>query len=459
MPLPRIYRLRGDDTRVVLHKEFAVFLGFTDSPLREARHELEMVMRPHMGDNPWPAGARFVLKNMEFADFNKEVFADYGERLKGKQATLYTSIGVKFILDLLTEKAVRATGPHDNELVKTLANRGIPIARPVGVTSPLPFPVQMPPSGGPVTTPSSTLPTGEQLAISLLTFDGDQLECTVVGNEPYVSLPSLCRPFAKRVDAQTRTLRWARTHLGWVRDGASGASRNVTLLHAQDVPMFIARMNQRGMTPGLKVKHDQYVRHCAIVLAEHFKLLRTPASVAAPAMAAPAAQTTQVMAPVATLSAVMIALTGWVKEGKLSADVADRYVVDYMQRNGVLDFTIEPPPLPEVFLIKGRAPVHTTNGNGPSVPFKAGVRGPFKTAASLLADVDKRCGGLNRTMLHIDNPESIDAVARDLNIFEHSFWGRYTPGNGWEYDQDGCRKILEEVTERLQKFQNPHAHA
>lgn len=441
MQLPRVYRL--NDTRVVLHKELAYFLGFHDNPIRDARRALESALRLHQCDKNWPVGSRFVLKGVQFREFNALVHEDYGARLTGKHATVYTAAGVSHILN-----AFKDITHEDSALVKLLST---PIPRATTIT---------PPSTVPSTTPN-TVPTGPQLNVSVFTFDGDKLECTTVDGEPFVTLQSLCAPFGKRVDAQTRPLaRWgARTHLGWVRLGST--THNLTLLHAEDVPMFIARLDQRGMTPEIKAKHERYIRRCAIVLPEHFGHTQGPPTVAAatlaptPALATPPIQT----APVATLSGVMVAFHGWVKEGKISQDMADRYIVDYMQRNGVVDFSAEPPPLPDVFLIKGRAeaaapvpvPLETTNGNTVSAPFKASVRGPFERPEDVLKKIDKQCSGLNRQFLGFQTTSDVRLVAIYLQIFEHSFWGKHDIDGTWLYDVDAVRKIVAEVERRVAK--------
>jgi hypothetical protein len=305
--------------------------------------------------------------------------------------------------------------------------------------------------------------------LSALKFDGDQLECAVVNGEPFVTVISICRPFGKVVDANLSLLGgWSRTLLSRVRD-AQGVVRDVRLLHADHVAMFIARLSQRGMTPEVAAKHARYLRECQRVLGEHFKryyLLKHAApSLATPSVPALAAPQGQAAPPVATLSAVMVAFTSWVKEGKLSQDLADRYIVDYMQRNAVVDFSKEPPALPEVFLIKGGerhlgppAPTSTNGTNGHTPSFKAGLRGPFKTAYVVLQDVAKATSGLHTQLLGMNSPDAIVKLASDLSIYEHSYWGRYGT-DGWEFDVDAVRRILGEVEARLKKAQFRPAQA
>jgi hypothetical protein len=209
------------------------------------------------------------------------------------------------------------------------------------------------------------------------------------------------------------------------------------------------------------VKHDRYLRRCAVALAEHFKL-RAPAveeKAAPPAIAAP-----NVMAPVATLTAVTVVMAEWVKEGKLSRDIADRYVVDFLQRNGVFDFTKEPPPLPAMFLIRAPQtpqpqPAPPTNGRKPAPPFKAAVRGPFKSALDVYSEVHARFGG--KQQFHdVRGADDIHKVAAELNIFEHSFWGKFDSSTSqWLYDVDAVRMIFGEIDKRLHSGRSSQASA
>lgn len=120
-------------------------------------------------------------------------------------------------------------------------------------------------------------------SLSTLSFDGDSLQVACLpGDGPgdgWVSLPSLLAPFGKRVDHVRPLLDgWARTMT--VRDltplragserGRSVVSRSVTVLHHRDVPLLVARLDQRGMTDEIKAKHTRYLRACAEVLAAFF---------------------------------------------------------------------------------------------------------------------------------------------------------------------------------------------
>ena len=127
----------------------------------------------------------------------------------------------------------------------------------------------------------------EVTSLSTLSFDGDELEVVQIEGLGWVSLPSLLRPFGKRVDharglldgwARTRLERLTGTHLqaGCARGNAS----DVTLLHIEDAPLLIARLDGRGMDEATKAKHARYLRHVSGVLAEHFGL-RQPTPVAA----------------------------------------------------------------------------------------------------------------------------------------------------------------------------------
>lgn len=117
----------------------------------------------------------------------------------------------------------------------------------------------------------------EVTALSTLSFDGDVLEVVQIEGLGWVSLPSLLRPFGKRVDAAAGLLSgWARTRMEWLahpsRTGVQNARSMTTLLHIEDAPLLIARLDGRGMSPEMKAKHARYLRHVAGVLAEHFGL-------------------------------------------------------------------------------------------------------------------------------------------------------------------------------------------
>lgn len=123
----------------------------------------------------------------------------------------------------------------------------------------------------------------DEAAMGHLVFDGDTLEVVQIEGLGWVSLPSLLRPFGKRVDATSSLLDgWARVRqerVAPVLDGSNDRRRKLTtLLHIEDAPLLIARLDGRGMSPEMKAKHARYLRHVAGVLAEHFGLRPPPAS-------------------------------------------------------------------------------------------------------------------------------------------------------------------------------------
>lgn len=86
---------------------------------------------------------------------------------------------------------------------------------------------------------------------------------------PGVVLADVLEPFGKRVDAVAKTLEgWARVRIERVpsRMGAQAT----TLLHAEDVPLALARLDQRGMSDETKELHTRFLLRCRDVLAQHF---------------------------------------------------------------------------------------------------------------------------------------------------------------------------------------------
>jgi hypothetical protein len=173
------------------------------------------------------------------------------------------------------------------------------------------------------------------------------------------------------------------------------------------------------------------------------------------------APSTLVVSPVATLSAVMIALNEWVKAGKLSGDLADRYLADYMQRNNVLDLSTEPPELPPGLRGNGGfnrptpskpvttpaqaaaapvAPAAVVPTNGHTLPFKAGLRPPFVTAIDIYRSLLLDHGSKLLDLVGINTPHDIPRVAREAKIYQNTYWGRETDGE-WYYDVDATRHL------------------
>lgn len=113
-------------------------------------------------------------------------------------------------------------------------------------------------------------------ALATLSFDGDELEVVEIDGTGWVSLPSLLRPFGKRVDHAKGLLEgWARTCVEFVAPRLAGSNdsrvKATTLLHAEDVPLLVARLDQRGMPDEAKAKHARYLREVAGVLAAYFQ--------------------------------------------------------------------------------------------------------------------------------------------------------------------------------------------
>lgn len=127
-----------------------------------------------------------------------------------------------------------------------------------------------PPPSEPVEEP------GPAPVLVTLSFDGDELEVVEIDGTGWVSLPSLLRPFGKRVDHAKGLLEgWARTCVEFVAPRLAGSNdsrvKATTLLHAEDVPLFVARLDQRGMPDEVKAKHARYLREVAGVLAAYFQ--------------------------------------------------------------------------------------------------------------------------------------------------------------------------------------------
>ena len=192
------------------------------------------------------------------------------------------------------------------------------------------------------------------------------------------------------------------------------------------------------------------------------------ARVSAPQPAAIPAPTTTVVSPVATLSAVMVALHEWVKNGKLTSDLADRYLVDYMQRNGVLDFTQEPPALPPGLsgglfhqttspapVVSAPqpppppAPAPTTNGNGHAnghgLPPKFSARGPYNSPLDIYRECLAKHNIVDLSRVGIQSQVGIEELAKRLGLFERAFWGRMSPTKEWHYDADARDRIMVKV--------------
>jgi len=182
------------------------------------------------------------------------------------------------------------------------------------------------------------------------------------------------------------------------------------------------------------------------------------------------APSTVVVSPVATLSAVMVALHEWVKTGKMTEDLATRYLADYMQRNNVLDFTREPPELPPGLAGGGQKKNPFTTvpltpadpatpaevpTNGHTRPFKAGMRTPVTSALQIYREWYHQYGTVNLEKGGITDPRDIVALAKKLDIHEHSYWGKFDSGE-WMYDTDAVRKLKEVFdAARLSKKQQP----
>lgn len=121
--------------------------------------------------------------------------------------------------------------------------------------------------------PAPSVPVEEPgRALATLTFDGDELEVVEIDGEGWVSLPSLLRPFGKRADhAKPLYEGWARTTLfrDPARRGLPGYQRSL-LVHVDDAPLLVARLDGRGMAPATKAKHARYLREVAGVLGDYF---------------------------------------------------------------------------------------------------------------------------------------------------------------------------------------------
>lgn len=116
---------------------------------------------------------------------------------------------------------------------------------------------------------------GDEMVLAEMVFDGDALEVVELDGEGWVSLPSLLRPFGKRVDHAKGLLDgWARTRVEFVapRQEVSNDHRAkaTTLVLAAHVSLLIARLDHRGMDEATKSKHARYLREVAKVLFDYF---------------------------------------------------------------------------------------------------------------------------------------------------------------------------------------------
>jgi hypothetical protein len=143
--------------------------------------------------------------------------------------------------------------------------------------APLPMPRPERPEREPRPENDAATQEGPGVALAPLVFDGDTLEVIELDGEGWVSFPSLLRPFGKRAVAYAGLLDgWARTRIEKVAsrttalDGRGGGAQDTTLLHFEDAPMAIARLDRRGMEEDVKAKHTRYLKECAKVLADYF---------------------------------------------------------------------------------------------------------------------------------------------------------------------------------------------
>lgn len=125
-------------------------------------------------------------------------------------------------------------------------------------------------------------PSVASIVASSISFDGDALDVVELEGAGWVSLPSLLAPFGKRADHAAGLLEgWARTRIEFVAPRQEGSNdyrvKRTTLLHVEDAPLLVARLDQRGMNEATKAKHARYLRHVARVLADHFGLRPAPA--------------------------------------------------------------------------------------------------------------------------------------------------------------------------------------
>lgn len=460
---------------VVVHKDLAHYFGFTtDTEMQEARHAFEsaMVRAFKQVGGTQPTGR--VLRGDDYREFNLEVKRASGQRLPGHAVRIYSANEVILIYkalrgpiipaDVAALLSVAATVEPvvvDDELLDTLEAQG---------------PVPRAPETTPVIVPEVIRGASEEdqsdaLALTELLFDGDRLECTAIGGEGYVALPSLCRVFEKEAkDNFTLLDGWARTRLGRVRDAAGRAKADVTLLHVDDALLFVARLNSRGMSSDMVHKHRRYLRECSAALTEHFKrrygIGRTeeprPPVVAPPRVAVASPSTPQSAPAPADLGAVDGVLQRWTARGLLSAERADRYLADFVQRNGILDLENEPPALPPMLL--GKQTPTAESPPPPPVPTPAAKTG--FDAAKMVATLSKNKTGPAYPVKSIQQVEEVinngnykasiqagydaselERIARDLGIWEHPMWGavRKDEPKTWCLDQTAIEVLTKVV--------------
>lgn len=94
---------------------------------------------------------------------------------------------------------------------------------------------------------------------------------------PGVVLADVLEPFGKRVDKAVALLAgWGRTRIervpsrGGALGGRGGGPQDTTMVHVEDVPLLLAKLDQRGMTPTIKGLHTRFLVACRDVLAAHF---------------------------------------------------------------------------------------------------------------------------------------------------------------------------------------------
>ena len=122
---------------------------------------------------------------------------------------------------------------------------------------------------------------------SLVLIEGNQVRTHRCDDGfPGVVVADVLAPFGKRVDtarglwegwARVRTERLAHTSRTGVRDSSS----ETTLMHVEDIPLLIARLDRRGMDDEIKALHTRFLIVCRNVLAAHFFPKVEPIDVAA----------------------------------------------------------------------------------------------------------------------------------------------------------------------------------
>lgn len=114
--------------------------------------------------------------------------------------------------------------------------------------------------------------------LSKFHFDGDAIDVQMDGQDVYVSVRRVCDALGVDYPTQQTKLKekeWATIGLcPTVAD--DGKRRQMTMLHLDSLPMWLATIDAKRVKPEVRPKLLRYQRECAKVLADHFLGRRMP---------------------------------------------------------------------------------------------------------------------------------------------------------------------------------------